>query len=174
MTTTSNCNFSDGSLVLNAVMAVAASRGGDRQWLPPDGRRHDHGGEISAGARAGRRLLHAEHADGRALRGTIARVDSHPRGLEPAQGRTARGAVAPDQLSSWASPTGLRACLWFAGGAHILEMNGDSYRLNQSKRRSRHASSDTPADNPNPSLMSQEKAPVRGPFLPASLMYFCC
>ena len=31
---------------------------------------------------------------------------------------------------------------------HILEMNGDSYRLNQSKRRSRPASSDTPADNP--------------------------
>jgi IstB-like ATP binding protein len=31
---------------------------------------------------------------------------------------------------------------------HILEMNGDSYRLNQSKRRSRRASSDSPADNP--------------------------
>ena len=31
---------------------------------------------------------------------------------------------------------------------HILEMNGDSYRLNQSKRRSRPASTDTPADNP--------------------------
>jgi hypothetical protein len=29
-----------------------------------------------------------------------------------------------------------------------LEMNGDSYRLNQSKRRSRRASSDPPADNP--------------------------
>jgi IstB-like ATP binding protein len=28
---------------------------------------------------------------------------------------------------------------------HILEMNGDSYRLNQSKRRSRRASADTPA-----------------------------
>src|SRR6516165_6447884 len=27
-------------------------------------------------------LLHAEHADRRALRGTIARVDSHPSGLE--------------------------------------------------------------------------------------------
>jgi hypothetical protein len=26
-------------------------------------------------------------------------------------------------------------------------MNGDSYRLNQSKRRSRRASSDSPADN---------------------------
>jgi DNA replication protein DnaC len=31
---------------------------------------------------------------------------------------------------------------------HILEMNGDSYRLNQSKRRSRPASSDSTADNP--------------------------
>lgn len=31
---------------------------------------------------------------------------------------------------------------------HILEMNGDSYRLNQSKQRPRPASSDTPADNP--------------------------
>ena len=29
---------------------------------------------------------------------------------------------------------------------HILEMNGDSYKLNQSKRRSRRASADTPAD----------------------------
>jgi IstB-like ATP binding protein len=35
---------------------------------------------------------------------------------------------------------------------HILEMNGDSYRLNQSKRRSRRASADTPAlvTLPNP------------------------
>jgi DNA replication protein DnaC len=32
---------------------------------------------------------------------------------------------------------------------HILQMNGDSYRLNQSKRHSRHSSSDTPADHPN-------------------------
>jgi hypothetical protein len=31
---------------------------------------------------------------------------------------------------------------------HILQMNGDSYRLNQSKHRSSRASSDTPADNP--------------------------
>jgi DNA replication protein DnaC len=31
---------------------------------------------------------------------------------------------------------------------HILEMNGDSYRLSQSKRSSRRASSDMPADNP--------------------------
>jgi DNA replication protein DnaC len=32
---------------------------------------------------------------------------------------------------------------------HILEMNGDSYRLNQSKRRSHRSSSDTPADHLN-------------------------
>ena len=31
---------------------------------------------------------------------------------------------------------------------HILQMNGDSYRLNQSKRRSRRSSSDTSADHP--------------------------
>jgi hypothetical protein len=31
---------------------------------------------------------------------------------------------------------------------HILQMNGDSYRLNQSKRRSHRASSDTSVDNP--------------------------
>ena len=31
---------------------------------------------------------------------------------------------------------------------HILQMNGDSYRLNQSRRRSHRASSDTPEDNP--------------------------
>jgi len=31
---------------------------------------------------------------------------------------------------------------------HILQMNGDSYRLNQSKHHSRRASSTTPTDNP--------------------------
>jgi DNA replication protein DnaC len=31
---------------------------------------------------------------------------------------------------------------------HILEMNGDCYRLNQSKRRLRRASPETPADHP--------------------------
>ena len=31
---------------------------------------------------------------------------------------------------------------------HILEMNGDSYRLNQSKRRSRRINPDTLPDNP--------------------------
>jgi DNA replication protein DnaC len=36
---------------------------------------------------------------------------------------------------------------WLIHHVHILEMNGDSHRLNQSKRRPRPASSDTPADN---------------------------
>jgi hypothetical protein len=31
---------------------------------------------------------------------------------------------------------------------HILDMNGDSYRLNQSKRRACRASAATPADHP--------------------------
>jgi DNA replication protein DnaC len=33
---------------------------------------------------------------------------------------------------------------------HILEMNGDSYRLNQSKRRSCRNNADTPKDDPTP------------------------
>jgi len=33
---------------------------------------------------------------------------------------------------------------------HILEMNGDSYRLNQSKHRSRRNNADTPRDRPTP------------------------
>src|ERR1700678_4477286 len=33
---------------------------------------------------------------------------------------------------------------------HILEMNGDSYRLNQSKRRSRRNNADTPKDDLTP------------------------
>ena len=33
---------------------------------------------------------------------------------------------------------------------HILEMNGDSYRLNQSKRRSRRNNADTPNDDLTP------------------------
>ena len=33
---------------------------------------------------------------------------------------------------------------------HILEMNGDSYRLNQSKRRSRRHNVDEPKDDPTP------------------------
>jgi DNA replication protein DnaC len=33
---------------------------------------------------------------------------------------------------------------------HVLEMNGDSYRLNQSKRRSRRNNADTPKDDLTP------------------------
>ena len=33
---------------------------------------------------------------------------------------------------------------------HILEMNGDCYRLNQSKRRSRRNNADTPKDDLTP------------------------
>ena len=43
---------------------------------------------------------------------------------------------------------------WPAGASrhhvHILEMNGDSYRLNQSKRRSRRNNPDTPKDDMTP------------------------
>ena len=63
---------------------------------------------------------------------------------------------------------------------HILEMNGDSYRLNQSKRRPRPTSSDTPADNPIPSLMPKPRATGWGAFyhfadvlLPGRPMHFC-
>ena len=40
----------------------------------------------------------------------------------------------------------------FLRHAHILEMNGESYRLNQSKRRPRPTSSDTPTDNYSPRM----------------------
>ena len=46
---------------------------------------------------------------------------------------------------------------------HILEMNGESYRLHQSKRCSRRASSDTPADNPTQARCLRKRPPVRGP-----------
>ncbi len=39
------------------------------------------------GCSAIRRLLHAEHADGRALRGAVAGIEFHPRGLAEALGR---------------------------------------------------------------------------------------
>jgi hypothetical protein len=52
----------------------------------------------------------------------------------------------------------------------ILEMNGDSYRLNQSKR-SRRASAATPAENPR-KPDAWRKGPSYRPFLPASLIYF--
>ena len=56
---------------------------------------------------------------------------------------------------------------------HILQMNGDSYRLNQSKRRSRRASPDMPTDNPTQARRLTKKALSSGAFLPPSLRYFC-
>ena len=61
---------------------------------------------------------------------------------------------------------------------HILEMNGDSYRLNQSKRRSRRASADASVDNRL--KPDAEKRPPFGPscqhrrciFAPASRRIF--
>ena len=50
--------------------------------------------------------------------------------------------------------------------------NGDSYRLNQSKRRSHRAASDTWVES-DPGLMPEQKTPVSGAFRLASLMYFC-
>ena len=56
---------------------------------------------------------------------------------------------------------------------HILQMNGDSYRLNQSKRRLTPCQLGYAGGSSHPSLMPDEKAPSSGVFLPASLMYFC-
>ncbi len=55
---------------------------------------------------------------------------------------------------------------------HILEMNGDSYRLNQSQRRSRRNNANTPKDD-----LTQTGRPPNKPGLdgisPASLMHLC-
>jgi len=49
---------------------------------------------------------------------------------------------------------------------HILEMNGDSYRLNQSKRRMRRPKPDTPPDERHPKVTRErKKAPARGGLL---------
>ena len=55
---------------------------------------------------------------------------------------------------------------------HILQMNGDSYRLNQSKGRSRRPSSDTSVDRPNPSWMSDGKSSQRGHLLASIIDVF--
>ncbi len=55
-----------------------------------DGRRHRHGGAVSAERGAIRRLLHAEHADGCALRGAVAGIEFHPRGLGETLGRVGK------------------------------------------------------------------------------------
>ena len=55
---------------------------------------------------------------------------------------------------------------------HILEMNGDSYRLNQSKRRSRRNNADTPKDDPT-QPDAHETSPCSRAFSSASLMHLC-
>jgi DNA replication protein DnaC len=56
---------------------------------------------------------------------------------------------------------------------HILEMNGDTYRLNQSKRRARRATATINPPRPARPESGRQKGPSRGPFLLSSLMYFC-
>jgi hypothetical protein len=48
-------------------------------------------------------------------------------------------------------------------------MNGDSYRLNQSKRRSRRNNADTPKDEPD----AHQTSPNSRAFSSASLMHLC-
>jgi short subunit dehydrogenase-like uncharacterized protein len=60
---------------------AAHSEAGDCQRVSPDGRRNDYGGAMPADKCPARWVLHAEHAPGRALRRTIARVDFHLRGV---------------------------------------------------------------------------------------------
>ena len=55
---------------------------------------------------------------------------------------------------------------------HILQLNGDSYRLNQSKRRSHRSSSDSRRIISTKSDTGRN-GPPRWGLLPASLMYFC-
>ena len=63
---------------------------------------------------------------------------------------------------------------------HILQMNGDSYRLNQSKRRLTPFQLGHAGGSSQPSLMPDEKAPSSGPscqlidvFLLRRPMHFC-
>jgi hypothetical protein len=53
---------------------------------------------------------------------------------------------------------------------HILEMNGDSYRLKQSKRRQRAAQGTTSPDHPPKNDQDPARRPVRGALLPPSVM----
>ena len=46
---------------------------------------------------------------------------------------------------------------------HILEMNGESYRLRQSKHRQRSPRSDASPSSPADHQMTNEKGPARGP-----------
>ena len=55
---------------------------------------------------------------------------------------------------------------------HILEMNGDSYRLKQSKRRSRHPRRHS-AGRHTPSLIAKRTNPPSAAFRRLRLMHFC-
>ena len=56
---------------------------------------------------------------------------------------------------------------------HILEMNGDSFRLAHSKRRSRRARSEPPSDAPLRNEPPQaRRPPISGAFLLASVLHF--
>jgi hypothetical protein len=55
---------------------------------------------------------------------------------------------------------------------HILEMNGDSYTLNQGKRRSRRASSETPTDHRH-ELDARRDRTRSLLFLPPSVTDYC-
>ena len=70
---------------------------GDLEWLSPHGRQHNHGGKIRAGASARGRLHHAHPADGRTLRGKIAGIERHPRGLVPGREKVLWSWLAQEQ-----------------------------------------------------------------------------
>jgi hypothetical protein len=83
----------------------------------------------------------------------LLRAAALPRACSIGQEFADRPAIRPRVRQVWTSVFGserLTAALLdrLTHHVHILEMNGDSYRLNQSKRRSRRASSDPPPDNP--------------------------
>jgi hypothetical protein len=56
--------------------------------------------------------------------------------------------LKPTSLCSVPSGSPARCSIGLTHHVYILEMSGDSYRLNQSKRRLRRASSETPVDSP--------------------------
>ena len=55
---------------------------------------------------------------------------------------------------------------------HILEMNGDSYRLKQSKRRQRGARATTIPDSSPEEYTRPQEGPPRGAFLPSAVTHF--
>jgi len=56
---------------------------------------------------------------------------------------------------------------------HILEMNGDSYRLKQSKRRPRAARAADLSRQPARAINGHAVRPPRGALLPSAVMHFC-